>query len=97
MPIKYEKIVITEKSEGLYSVTTKMIIDDFAVIHEKEVILEYRPDRPEYFEKNLAIQTDEFVAEIKKKEIIKSIDISNSLNKISISSSAKYKDIKAVK
>jgi hypothetical protein len=97
MPIKYEKVAITEKSAGLYNVTTKITIDDFATIHEKAHVLEYRPDRPEYYEKNLAIQTDEFVVEIKKKEIIKSIDISNSLNKISISSSAKYKDIKAVK
>jgi hypothetical protein len=98
MAIKYEKIDITEKSAGLYNVTTKMTIDDFATIHEKEIVLEYRPDRPQYFEKNLDAHTDEFIAEIKLIEVVKAIDISKSLDNVSISANVKYADMaKAVK
>ena len=93
MAIKYEKIDITEKSAGLYNVTTKIIIDDFAVPYEKEVVLEYRPDRPQYFESNLDAHTAEFIDEIKLVEAVSKIDISTSLDKVSISANAKYKDI----
>ena len=91
--IKYEKVDITKKSAGLYNITTKIIIDDFATIHEKEVILEYRPDRPQYFENNIDAHTDEFITEIKIIEVVKLIDVSTSLDKVSISTNAKYKDI----
>lgn len=93
MPIKYEKIDITEKSEGLFNITVKIIIDNFKLLYEKPVTLEYRPDRPEVYEKNLVIQTDIFIADIKKKELTKTIDISTSLDKVSLLSNEKHKDI----
>ena len=93
MAIKYEKIDITEKSVGLYNATTKITIDDFVTPHETTVVLEYRPDRPEWFEKNLDVHTDEFIAEIKLIEVVKAIDISKSLDKVSISANIKYADI----
>ena len=96
MPIKYEKLDITEKSAGLFNASIKIIIDDFDPPYEKIITLEYRPDRPEYLETNLATQTEEFVKEIKKTERGKAVDISKSLAKVSTASGYKYNNISKV-
>ena len=81
MAIKYDKIDIAKKSEGLFNATLKIIITDFDEPYEKIVMLEYRPDRPEYFEKNLISHTEEFITEVEEIESVTAIDISKSLEK----------------
>ena len=96
MAIKYEKIDIIEKSAGLYNATTKITIDDFVTPHETTVVLEYRPDRSQYYKSNLEKETDEFVASVKKIEADKAIDISKSLDEVTVTMNKKYGDISKV-
>lgn len=93
MAIIYEKIDITEKSEGLYNATVKIIVDDWTPPYEKVLTLEYRDDRPQYFEGNLAKETNEFIEQIKKLESDKDIDISTSLDKVTIVVNETYKAV----
>jgi hypothetical protein len=94
MPIKYEKIDSFRKGDGWTVETIKIIVGDYDPPKEKIVSLDNYDNNPATLEKNLAIQTDEFVSEIKSDQ--KVVDISASLDKVAISANAKHKNIKAV-
>jgi hypothetical protein len=92
MAIKYEKIDSFRRGDGWTVEQIKIIVDDFDPPKEKIVSLDNYDNHPGTLEKNLAIQTDEFIKEIKDNENIKNIDITASLDKVAISVNEKHKD-----
>lgn len=93
MPITYKKIDSFHKNEGWTIEQIKIIVDDFDPPKEKIVSLDNYDNNPKTLEKNLTIQTDEFVKEIKATESVKDIDITVTLDKVAISANEKHRDI----
>lgn len=93
MAIKYERIDRFRRGEGWTIEQIKIIVDDFDPPKEKVVSLDNYDNNPKTLEKNLAIQTDEFIKEIKSSESVKAIDITASLDKVAVSANEKHKDI----
>lgn len=88
MPIKTDPISSYKRGPGWTEETINIIIDDFEPAKEKTVTLTNYEGKPEIFERNLAIQIDAFIAEIKAETVV---DVKPSLEKVTTTANVKHK------
>jgi len=101
MPISYTELSSYKKGENWHERQIKIIIDDFDPPYNKVVNVTDYTDKPEVFEKNLNIQTDMLIAEIKEIETDKKADVTSVLSAIAVDANERREsiisEIKAVK